>query len=352
MQVTQAVVMQQARWREASRVVLPIYVGTRLLLQLVGMVTLGVSRGEWLHLWRLSEWFAIWARWDSEHYLRIAGEGYAVERLTAFFPAYPLLLRWLAFGRNERTTMLIIGVVISTASTIFALLLLYRFVASNFDSSTAQVTVTLYCIVPTSFFLSAVYTEGLFFLLAMVALYGIQSQRWLVATIAASLAIVTRVVGVAVAAMVVASFLQSGRKAARAWLPLGLLPLSLVALLLFEWQVLGHPLAFTTVQDTFGRTTGGSILDQLVFVLTLLFLWHVWQTQPAAHTLYMAVGLAIPLASLSLTSLARYALLYFPVFIAAASLPIVQRYRYVVYAGGFAMQLALFARWALNLWLA
>jgi hypothetical protein len=44
----------------------------------------------------------VWQRWDAIHYSRIAQNGYSTAALSAFFPLYPLMARYLSslFGED------------------------------------------------------------------------------------------------------------------------------------------------------------------------------------------------------------------------------------------------------------
>ncbi len=69
----------------------------------------------------------VWARWDSEWYLRIAESGYDWPSSTpAFFPLYPLLVGGL--GRILGGQFLLAGLVVSLAACAVAFVLLYRLV--------------------------------------------------------------------------------------------------------------------------------------------------------------------------------------------------------------------------------
>ena len=55
---------------------------------------------------------AVWGRWDAEHYLRIAGQGYFGTE-PAFFPLYPLLIRIVS---GFTGSLLVAGLIVSNAA--------------------------------------------------------------------------------------------------------------------------------------------------------------------------------------------------------------------------------------------
>src|SRR5512141_1675319 len=103
----------------------------------------------------------VWARWDSDWYLRIAEHGYSWPSSTpAFFPLYPLLVAGggrLLFGHD-----VLAGVAISLAAGTAAFALLYGLTAEKLGETAARRTVLYLAVAPTSLFFGAVYSESLF----------------------------------------------------------------------------------------------------------------------------------------------------------------------------------------------
>ena len=92
---------------------------------------LNPARGRWdsARLHELGAAVDVWARWDSDWYLRIAESGYDWPSSTpAFFPLYPLLVGGL--GRLLDDHFLLAGLVISLVACAVAFVLLYRLVRS------------------------------------------------------------------------------------------------------------------------------------------------------------------------------------------------------------------------------
>ena len=99
-------------------------------------------------------------------YIKIATTGYADgDGSTAFFPLYPMLLRWL--GVLFRGNLVSTGIVISLVCYAGCVWLLYRLAKEDFDDGVASRAVVYLAIGPMSFFLQAVYTESLFLFLSL-----------------------------------------------------------------------------------------------------------------------------------------------------------------------------------------
>lgn len=173
--------------------------------------------------------------WDSEFYLSIATHGYddpTIRTLPpqpgtlppfdrplslnyAFFPAYPLLIRLVAvplsgLGLNPIATAKLAGVLISVVGTLAAMLALND-LASQEQTKAAGLRAAFYLIAfPTGFFLSQVYTEGLFVGLTFSCFACLKRRYWLRAGLLATIATLTRAVGVVLVIPLALMWLREG----------------------------------------------------------------------------------------------------------------------------------------------
>ncbi|MEW6083115.1 MAG: mannosyltransferase family protein [Chloroflexota bacterium] len=110
------------------------------------------------------------ARWDSNYYLRIAQRGYTSEGGdVVFFPLYPLLISLLhnALGLS----LLWSGWIVAVTCYFGAGLLLYQLIRTDHSAELALWGVVWLSIFPTAFFFTSLYTESLFILTSIAALY-------------------------------------------------------------------------------------------------------------------------------------------------------------------------------------
>jgi Mannosyltransferase (PIG-V) len=205
--------------------------------------------------------FAPAARWDSVWYLSIAHFGYSSRASSGFFPLYPLLIR---LGAGVFGSELVVGTLISLGSMMIALYILYLLTRLEMSEETARTTVLLLAFFPTAFFLSAVYTESLFLLLSVGAVYLARQDRWGLASLLAGLAAATRVNGALLAVPLALMYLYGPRRSAPPggerewWRPryrpsrsmwwLLLVPAGLLAYLGYLWITHDAPLAPFQVQ--------------------------------------------------------------------------------------------------------
>lgn len=347
--------------------------------------------------------FAPGARWDSAWYLDIARRGYFSSPTSAFFPLYPLLMHAgaMVFGSN-----LVVGMLISGVSAVVGLYLLFLLTRLELGEQAARTTVLLVAFFPTAFFLSAVYTESLFLMLSVGAIYAARKDRWAIAGTLGGLAAASRSGGVLIAVPLVFMYLYGPRTAAsrvtRAWwqprhrlswssLWLLVVPAGLIAYLAYLWVAHDAPLAPFQVQwhwrrafeGPFGaivllakalpgdvhRIISGStvqvlpgdplswnthdLIDLAFLVFALVGLKLSWRRVPFAYFLYAVVALAQSLAYPSsiepLASFPRYMLVIFPLFMGwgakLADKPVARRTTLIACTGLLAALSGLWTYW-------
>ena len=258
---------------------------------------------------------------DAWFYRSIAMEGYDRSERVAFFPLFPLLVRLthLSFPLG--------GMIVSNLAFAGALLLLgavaMKSGASEDDAGRAMFYLAFF---PTSYFLSLPVTEALFLALSLAAVLCALDGRWWAAGLFGALATGTRVAGILLIPLLL---LQPGRRTSKFWLLL--VPAGLVASMWHLQRVTGDAFAFLHVQTRWGRTFSLSAL--LAQLRNFSEPWNFVALNLAAALLLIGVGVhllvrrewafgvytlttaLLPLSSGSLQSVARYAVVAFPLFL-------------------------------------
>lgn len=306
-----------------------------------------------------------WANFDGIHYLKIARDGY-FQYGEAFFPLYPLIIRYLSYVLPIIAPFFI-AMAVSLTSFICALVLLYRMEA-KLDKGAAGNLILLYLAFPTAFFFMAVYTEGLFLFLSVLAYYLAMEKRWLASAVVIALASATRLVGIFLIIPLIWEYFSSGQKRpAVAAGAIGVSSLGLLSYMAFLYGRTGDALRFFHVQSAFGagRSSGNiillpqvlwrygkiiftaflqptpvsyavTILELAVTGLAAWVLWMAWKIRlNRGLFLYAFVSLLIPTLTGTLSSMPRYVLAAFPLFVAAARLIGSNRMRRIAVASGF-----------------
>ena len=321
----------------------------------------------------------VWARWDSVFFLRIAEHGYD-RTSAAFAPLYPGLV-WLV-GHAFFGQYVIAGIAVSLAAALGSFILLHRIAEERLGADGARRTVLYLAVFPMALFLQAVYSESLFLLLVLAAFALTERRRFAGAGIAAGLAILTRVAGIALLpALALLAWRQRDRLRAFAGLALSL-PIAAVYPLIL-WRQIGDPWAFAHAQDRWHRhlshagplggiwnalvhwTPSGAGVhhavavnaEDLAFLLLFIPLTVIaWRRLGAPYGLFAAISLAIPLSYPSarwpLLSLPRFGLVIFPFFLALAVLGGRPRMHTAIVACSALFLGVAVAQWALWQWVA
>lgn len=142
-------------------------------------------------------------RWDGQHYLEIALDGYSYEpgrrSNLAFFPLYPILLRsvYRATGVPAEWA----GLLVAHVLLIAAMVLLAGYTRERYPRAPPQLAawvVLAFGLFPTTFFMRMTYSESTFLVLALLAFWGMQrGWRPVVVAVVVGLATAARPVGVA-----------------------------------------------------------------------------------------------------------------------------------------------------------
>ena len=330
---------------------------------------LNPARGRWdsPRLHELGAAFDVWARWDSDWYLRIAEAGYRWPSSTpAFFPLYPAVVAGLGRALGER--FLLAGVLVSLAACAAAFVLLHELVRRRLGADDARRTVLYLALFPTSLFLGAVYGESLFLMLAVATFVLGERGRFGWASVTAGLAILTRAQGIALVPALAVLVWRSERRLRALWVLA--VPVAMFAafpVVLEAW--IGHGLAFLDAQRVWDRSLAplgplgglvqavgeGDVLGPALAVALAALAVVAWRILGAAYGVYALVALALPMAFPSerlggLYSFPRLALAAFPCLAALAFLGRDRRVHGLVVTVLGAGLAVCVVRWALWYW--
>lgn len=123
--------------------------------------------------------------WDSVYFLRIARCGYEFEQTHAFFPGFPTVIRYVALGIRRmwplvdiQSSLSLAGLLVSNLCYVVSIVLFHRVSLRvlGSESLTALATI-LYTVPPSSVFMTGAYTEGLFCMCTMGALWALFCQE-------------------------------------------------------------------------------------------------------------------------------------------------------------------------------
>lgn len=180
---------------------------SRLLLLLLGFIMLKITNNSR----SLAAIFSTAS--DTPHYLYLAENWYATTgdkaNLLVFYPLYPLLIKIVHFFVRNYTFA---GLLISYICFGVASCYLYDLLRLDYDKPRSIDGLMAFWLFPFGFFYMAVFTESLFVMLTVMALYYTRKHNWLAVGITGLLAAATRTQGILVLVPAVIEIIYAARE--------------------------------------------------------------------------------------------------------------------------------------------
>jgi len=310
---------------------------------------------------------SVWANFDGVHYLSIAKRSY-VQYEQAFFPLYPWLIKRLSLLLDNN--LLLSSFLISYLSFFISLVLFFKLVELDFNKKVAKRTLLFLLMFPTSFFFISVYTESLFLALILGSFYAARKKKWWLAGILGGLASATKLTGIILLLALIIEWMEQSKKKRLikklSWFIL--IPSGLLFYMFYLWKSVKDPLFFFHAQPAFGANrSGGKLIlfyqviwryikifftvpiqnydfwiAVLEFIVTILFLYLAiisYFKVRKSYGLFSILIIILPTLTGTFSSMPRYVLPAFSIFILLGSLKL-GKISYLIY-GFFVIFLAL-----------
>jgi hypothetical protein len=310
---------------------------------------------------RLPAWIYSWANFDGVHYLTIAQKGYkGTGLIQAFFPLFPLLLKFFSSVKAQ----IFGGLVLNFGLLVLLIHYWQKLLALDYNQKIVSLASLVLLLFPTSFFLGALYSETLFFLLAVLTFYSARKKNWLKASLFASLATATRVIGVLlIPALLLELWLQKRKSSQdqtlinlKSWIKSSKKEILLILLgssglvlyMLYLWKTFGDPLYFFRVQSEFGSGRQENLIlypqvvwrylkifftykpldlkylsfvqEFLVGIVGLLMIIWSWFRVRKSYVVFSFLAFLLPTLTGTFSSLPRYSIISFSIIILLAQL--------------------------------
>jgi Gpi18-like mannosyltransferase len=295
----------------------------------------------------------MWANFDGFHYLNLAKYWYGSPFTYlnyAFFPVYPWIIRVF----NILGNYIYSGLLISHLSFIFALFFLWKLIRLDYSVKVANTTLVLLLIFPTSFFFGSVYTESLFLLISVLSFFFIRKKMYFLACVFAAIASATRVTGIFIWPAILYEFWVINGKNIKKFLTPYLLwfslpPLGLLSYMNFQFTKTNDALFFVHSQPLFGANREVDkfimiyqvlyryakmlifvdhtnplfftvLLEFLVGTAFLVLVLYAFKKLRMSYSIYAFLSYLLPTLSGTFSSMPRYVLVLFPIFILMAEI--------------------------------
>lgn len=245
--------------------------------------------------------FWSWANFDGVHYLMLAEKGYVFGLTQAFFPFYPLMIRFVNYLVGN---YLLSGLLISHLLLLASLVVACKLFLLDYPQVVVKKTLIALMLFPTSFFFFSLYTESLFLFLILLSFLLNRFKKPVWAGLVGALASLTKLVGVFLMPVYLWEYWQQKgdknyRQLLGAFLPL----LGLVSYMIYLKGKFNDALLFVHVQEGFG---GGRTTDK--FILLYQVIWRYLKmvvTVDPHNLIYLTVWLELASALIFLALLVK-----------------------------------------------
>ncbi len=261
------------------------------------------------------------ANWDGPDYLNIAKYGYNSASAN-FFPLYPLLIHIVTYLSGSLLDLLDSAILISWLAMIGAIYFYIRLskqllkLANNEEALRALLFFVLF---PTAVFLMATYTEALFSLLALAAIYYALNKRYIISGIFLAFATATHITGLFVLALVLMMAIEQRAKLKDIIVTAIIGSLGVDAFMYYLYHKFRAPLSFITAQKSHGWIDTGysSIITtvnaiNVAFIILIIFTAIYWWHKRRSFAIYSLLFLLIPILGKQFGGFNRYVLVDFP----------------------------------------
>ncbi len=304
--------------------------------------------------------FWVWGNFDGVHYLMLAKDGYNFGLTQAFFPGYMLFISGLGKLMHN---YLLSALLISHLAFIGSLIMFYKLLRFDYNRKISYWALAFYALFPTSFYFLGVYTESLFLLLLFSAFYLIRKNKLWQASIIGIGLTATRLVGIFIipafllevwqniliksdSKLSIISKLKQHKSIIYTVIPVAGLLMYMAYLSVYH----DDPLLFAHVQSKFGAgrdTTHFILIYQVIwryikmfitvdrsnplyytliaeFIFSIgaftLLIWGWIQKIKPSYLLFSFLALILPTLTGTFSSMPRYVIVAFPIFIVLAQI--------------------------------
>lgn len=287
-----------------------------------------------------------WAQYDAIAYLDIAENGYNSNFMSSgnyqWWPLLPMLIKLFSLIMSP----VLAGFLIVNACFFAAMWYLYELIEADFGKLKAKNTLLYLVLFPTSYFFSSIYSESVFLLCTVAALYYGKRKRWGLAGLFGGLSALTRIFGVFIIFPLGYLYLKERGWSLKKWSNVKLdkqaawLLLIPLFFLLFCGQMYmqtGDPLKFMDHSQTSNRQMAlpfSLVVDEIGFFMESEIVYKGYHAfnlfvylsfvilailgikrLPPEYSMYLGYSVAIPTISTPIQGFTRYVLVMFPAFL-------------------------------------
>ncbi|MBI5357012.1 hypothetical protein HZB78_05410 [Candidatus Collierbacteria bacterium] len=297
-----------------------------------------------------------WGGFDGVHYLTISESGYVADFTQAFFPFFPWVIGMVSkyLSLNSLYSALLVG----NLSSLIAVCLFWSLLRIDFKIDQSRQIILCLLFFPTAFFLGAVYGEAFFLSLVFGSFLAARKKQWWLAGVIGAMATGTRFVGIfLIPALAVEYWLQlkeSGKSIGQvkfsSIIPVAsicVVSIGLIAYMIYSKQHFNDSLKFIHSQPAFGASRSDKIIllyqvfwryvkmsvtvdffsllyyrisMEMISAVSFLILSSIsFKKTRLSYAVFGFLSFLTPTLTGTFSSMPRYVLVMFPVFIMIGS---------------------------------
>lgn len=261
------------------------------------------------------------SNWDGPYYIKIAVSGYSKISLTNFFPLYPLLISIVHKVISSPLYSALSVAWISFIGVIYYYIKVVKYFFKIEDHSEAFKAVLLFVVFPSAVFFLATFTESLFALVALAAVYYAMKNRYIVSGLLGMLATATRPNGVFIVFFTAMLLFENKIELKKIFVNMLIGSLGIISYMGYLYYRYGNPLTFVLTQEKHGwlqhffisqanNFTPLNIISILPVIISIFYWWN----RKRSFSLYSITFILIPILGGQFGGFIRYILMAFPVF--------------------------------------
>ncbi len=264
------------------------------------------------------------ANWDGADYISIANKGYDDKFLTGFFPLYPILIKLVHVIVKS---YLISGLIITWLALWGAIYFYVSIVKEYYSRSNTKIKDNLtliksalyFVLFPSGIYLLCVYTESLYALFALAAIYFAFKKKLILTALLTILATAAHITGFFLIPIVVLMLFEEKVSKLKSLAVGAIGSIGVIAYSIYLWIKFNNPFEFVHSQTVHHWLKNKiwysydsiSILD-LFLLISLITTVIYWYKRKRSFSFYTLLFIAIPLIGGQFDGFARYTLMAFP----------------------------------------
>ena len=259
--------------------------------------------------------------WDGPAYLNIVGSGYLIYPRASLFPFYPITIYLVHLVVPSALDSALLVSWLSFVVAIYFYIKIIKKLYGTKKTENVLQAVTFFVLFPTAIFFIASYTESLFAMLALGAIYFVLTRRIVWSALLLMLSTATHITGVFVLILTALMLLEQKEKIYKVFLYAAVGSLGIFSYTYYLHLHFHDALAFLHSQtqlngwthQSFSNiiTSGGFFNFFFIFLLLVSFVF--WWRRRRSFAIYSILFLLIPLVGREYGGFNRYVLMAFPV---------------------------------------